>query len=106
MSKIKRLEVYNKYQGRCAYCGKEIELKDMQVDHIQPKRIGGTDEIENLNPTCRSCNHYKRARDIESFRELMKTLHIRIRSQYIDRVAEDYGIIEIKPWNGKFYFEN
>ena len=31
-----RIRIYNKYDGRCAYCGKKIEYKDMQVDHIVP----------------------------------------------------------------------
>ncbi len=39
MTKAKRFQVYNKYGGRCAYCGKKIEYKDMQVDHIDPQRL-------------------------------------------------------------------
>lgn len=26
--------VYQKYDGHCAYCGREIAMEDMQVDHI------------------------------------------------------------------------
>lgn len=105
MTKTKRQRVYDKYGGRCAYCGKDIEIKDMQVDHIRPKRLGGKDDPENLNPSCRRCNHYKRADSLQAFRGLMLTLHERIRGQYISKVAEDYGIIAVKPWDGKFYFE-
>ena len=109
MKKSERIEVYNKYGGRCAYCGKAIEYKDMQVDHITPKRfahwVDNIDNTENLNPSCRRCNHYKRGSQLEAFRQRLKTLHERIRKQYICKVAEDYGIIEVKEWNGKFYFE-
>lgn len=105
MRKEKRLEAYNKYKGHCAYCGKSIEYKDMQVDHIRPKRMGGTDDIDNFNPSCRRCNHYKRANNLEGFREMMLTLHKRVRKHYINKVAEDYGIIQVRPWDGKFYFE-
>jgi hypothetical protein len=28
-----------------------------------------------------------------------------VRDIYICKVAEDYGIMEIKEWDGKFYFE-
>ena len=66
--KVYRQKVYEKYNGHCAYCGKTIALKDMQVDHILPKRNGGTDDIDNLNPSCRLCNHYKRAAGIKTFR--------------------------------------
>lgn len=101
MTKQVRQQVYNKYGGRCAYCGKEIEFKDMQVDHIFPQRMGGTE----FNPSCRRCNHYKRVHSLEMFREMMKTLHDRIRQIYICKVAEDYGIIKVKEWDGLFFFE-
>lgn len=111
MTKVKRRQVYDKYGGHCAYCGKAIELKDMQVDHIIPQRAYSfidketADRIENLNPSCRRCNHYKRARSVERFRELLLTLHSRVRDIYIGKVAEDYGIIKVEPWDGIFYFE-
>jgi 5-methylcytosine-specific restriction endonuclease McrA len=111
MNKAKRLKVYERYNGHCAYCGKKIDYKDMQVDHIQPKHSYRTfekdiaDHINNLNPSCRRCNHYKRGADIKAFRRLLLTLHQRVRKQYINKVAEDYGIITVKPWDGLFYFE-
>lgn len=111
MTKTKRMQVYNKYGGRCAYCGKEIEYKDMQVDHIMPQHmcIGihapKLNDIDNLNPACRRCNHYKRGESLEHYRHALKTLHNRVRDIYICKVAEDYGVIKVKPWDGKFYFE-
>ena len=29
-----RQQVYDKYNGHCAYCGCELGIKDMQVDHL------------------------------------------------------------------------
>ena len=104
--KIDRQKVYEKYNGHCAYCGKPITIKDMQVDHILSKRNGGTDDIDNLNPSCRMCNHYKRAADIETFRNvLLGGLIKRLMKIYIFRVALDYGMITINGWDNKFYFE-
>jgi len=108
-----RILVHEKYGERCAYCGKSIEYKEMQVDHIRPHRqwveglLDGEDinDIENLNPSCRRCNHYKRAKGLESFREFMKTLHERIGNDYITKVGLDYGVVELKPFDGVFYFE-
>lgn len=105
MKKELRIEVYNKYNGHCAYCGKELEYRDMQVDHIFPQHYGGSDDIQNLNPSCRRCNHYKRANRLEPFRELLLTLHERIAKDYITKVGIDYGIVTLKPFDGKFYFE-
>ena len=104
--KIDRQKVYEKYNGHCAYCGKPITIKDMQVDHILSKRNGGTDDIANLNPSCRMCNHYKRAADNETFRnDLLGELIKRLMKIYIFRVALDYGMITINGWDKKFYYE-
>lgn len=101
-----RKRVYDKYGGRCAYCGHEIDYRDMQVDHIHPQWNGGTDDIENLNPSCRLCNHYKRGESLEELRSWkLRGLADRLRKIYIVRVAEMYGIISFHEWDGKFYFE-
>jgi hypothetical protein len=107
MEKIDRQAVYDKYDGHCAYCGCKLEsIKDMQVDHILPQRNGGKNELDNLNPSCRLCNHYKRGNDLESFRTFsLGGLIERLKKIYIFRVALKYGMIDIKNWDGKFYFE-
>ena len=101
---INRQAVYDKFKGHCAYCGKVLLITDMQVDHIIPKYHGGTDEINNLYPACRRCNHYKRAHPLSLFRKLMLTLHKRIQDIYVVKVAIDYNIISITPFT-EFYFE-
>lgn len=110
ISKTKREEVWNKYNKHCAYCGKTLEYKQMQVDHLIPKRLFSKydktkNNLQNLMPSCRRCNHYKRCHNLEDFRKLILTLHQRINEQYINKVAIDYGIINISPFTGKFYFE-
>ena len=112
--KINRIKVHEKYNGRCGYCGKMIALKEMQVDHMIPKSALGyrsentfekIHSFENLMPSCRRCNHYKRADNVEQFRYSMKDLHKRLEKIYINNVAVDYKMIEIKPFDGIFYFE-
>jgi 5-methylcytosine-specific restriction endonuclease McrA len=118
MAKINRKDVYDKLNGHCGYCGKEIMFNEMQVDHMNPKClrplntslfegviVDKTDNIENLMPTCRRCNHYKGASTVEQFRYNMKTLHKRLEKLYTHKVALDYGIVKIEPFNGIFYFE-
>ena len=117
--KIDRQKVFNKYDGHCAYCGKEMKYKEMQVDHLIAKasnRPIGRDAFgkyiypdinafENLMPSCRRCNHYKRANSLDTFRYLVKTLHERIHNSYIVKVAEDYGLVDFIEWDELFYFE-
>ena len=59
ISKAKRKQVYDKYGGHCAYCGKKITMGELSVDHITPTSHGGKDNIENLRSSCRSCNNMK-----------------------------------------------
>lgn len=51
-----RKQVYEKYGGRCAYCGEAIKYEEMQVDHMEPLAKGGVDSEENYMPACRTCN--------------------------------------------------
>src|SRR5207248_6160856 len=53
---------------RCALCGTPGDEKALEVDHILPRKHGGTDEISNLQALCYSCNAMKRDRDATDFR--------------------------------------
>ena len=64
----KRMDIYNKFHGHCAYCGKEISHENMHIDHIIPRKKGGRSNISNLNPSCCSCNTSKGAMDVDEFK--------------------------------------
>lgn len=105
-SKEERMKVYQKCNGNCAYCGCEIEYKDMQVDHVKPLRIGGVDEISNMLPVCRSCNHYKATLDVEGFRKYPAGIHKRLlRDSVAYQVAERFGVVKHISDEITFYFE-
>lgn len=115
INKKTREDVHKKFDGHCAYCGKEITIKEMQVDHMYPKAYGESyarmvgkvelESMENYMPSCRRCNHYKRADSLESFRKSMNSLNERIEKIYIVKVAMDFGLLTLKQFDGKFYFE-
>lgn len=108
-----RKAVYDKYNGHCAYCGCAIDYKNMQVDHLIPLRNwdgSHTEEelwsIENLMPSCRQCNHYKRANTLQDFREAIEQIPFKLnRDSCIYRIGIKYGMIEIKEHPVIFYFE-
>ena len=116
MRKELREKVYQKYNKKCAYCGLDIQYKEMQVDHIIPKYnfdkphfktdFNNPDDFRNLNPSCRSCNKFKDTYDLETFRLQIEAQIDRLRKyQSTFRLAERYGLIECKPKEVKFYFE-
>lgn len=100
-----RQKVYQKYGGHCAYCGRPIDYKDMQVDHIKAHYLGGADELANYNPACRMCNFYKSTMNIEKFRSELKKIRERLRKVYIYKLSLAYGLIEENNDNIEFYFE-
>lgn len=119
MRKEDRLRIYEKYNGHCAYCGKEIAYRDMQVDHISPKWRNddektlemkgiekGKDEFSNYNPSCRSCNFRKGTLSVEEFREeLVKQCENIVKRSFQVRQSIDYGLLRLDYHPIVFYFE-
>jgi 5-methylcytosine-specific restriction endonuclease McrA len=131
MKKADRQMIFDKYEGRCAYCGCELE-KGWHVDELLPCRrkerivLGhwrgeewvptktvpdGYDHperlhIDNQMPACASCNINKHSMSLEEFRSsivgFMKHLN-EINTQY--KIAKRYGLVKefIEPV--VFYFE-
>jgi 5-methylcytosine-specific restriction endonuclease McrA len=60
-----RAYLLEKWQRKCAYCGKEHV--PLQVDHIHPRAHGGTDRVSNLTLACEACNSKKGTQSIEQF---------------------------------------
>jgi hypothetical protein len=110
LSKAKiRAIVFDKYGGKCAYCGVDL-VKGWHVDHIKPKIFGGTNDLDNLNPSCKDCNNYKCHADLEGYRnQLHKMLNEKLeylfKSKTKMQVAINMGSIKHTLWDGKFYFE-
>lgn len=114
--KLKRLSILNKFGGKCAYCGCDIQYNNFHTDHIVPKnREKGVysyydplkiDNVDNLNPSCGSCNSSKSCMSIEEFRE-----HIINRLFRLNRDSSHYQICKrfelVKETNKEviFYFE-
>ena len=129
MKKELREKVWNKFKGHCAYCGKKIAYEDMQVDHIVPchhdltaaqKRFIrerqkekkfvypniGSDDFDNLNPSCRRCNYHKSNLSLEDFRKVIQDKINVLNDSWHFKIAVDFGLIEIKEnVEVKFYFE-
>jgi len=114
--KKRRSFVFNKYEGKCAYCGYDIRIDNFQIDHIVSKfevqyyreKYNGFkyDDYENLNPACCSCNNFKRAHTLEDFRyEILCQIERLRRAKPTFRLAERYGLISCNPDNIIFHFE-
>ena len=68
----KRGQVYYKTNGKCSYCGIELDpFSDWHIDHIFPKSRGGSNELENLTPACKSCNSSKGSKTIDEWKQFI-----------------------------------
>lgn len=115
--KVDRQKVFNKYGGRCAYCGVIIVIDKMHIDHIRPKHNfynGRIDKVPNyhhndfinLNPSCATCNITKHTMTLQEFREHIENRIKQLnKNNSVYRFAKRYNLIIEKPRKIKFYFE-
>ena len=109
----KRQIVYDKFHGRCAYCCCELKA-GFHIDHIEPIRRNSdgsclnpqNESLENMNPSCPSCNIMKHSMTLEKFRESIKNFVTNLNkysNQY--KFAKKYGLVSENDIEVKFYFE-
>jgi len=61
--KLTRLEVFNRDQYTCQYCGKET--RQLTLDHVIPRYRGGEHVWENVVGACIPCNRRKAGKTLE-----------------------------------------
>lgn len=112
MSKEQREILREKYFGKCAYCGRELE-NIFHEDHfnpifrdrsVKPERAG-ENNYSNLMPSCPRCNLWKKTYTIEEFRKEINLQKERLMKIPGFRLALDYGLVEIKDNNAVFFYE-
>ena len=115
LSQAERKDVYDKYNGHCAYCGCDIPFKGFNVDHLHCLRnyeyteeFTGIDvhSIDNLMPACGSCNRYKATMDLETFRKQLQKIPDRLQRDVCTyNIALRYRMVQENREQIKFYFE-
>lgn len=78
---------FDKQHGRCYYCGYDLRLVKIEIDHIKPfsKSKDGTNK--NLCLSCSLCNRMKSNLELYEFKQILS-------NKYPDRLIR-----------GDFYFE-
>lgn len=68
----KKGKVYYKTNGKCSYCGEDLEpFGYWHMDHQFPKSRGGSDELDNLMPACKFCNSSKGNKTIDEWKQFL-----------------------------------
>lgn len=105
-TRSQRINILNKFDQKCAYCGRELVYDILTIDHVIPLSLGGTNLINNLFPACELCNRLKANYKLEDFRVFLesrwktfrKTQQAKIINQSYRLPGRDFGI--------RFYFES
>lgn len=67
-SKVERRKIYDRTYGKCHICGKKLSFENYsflclkgawEVEHSNPKSMGGTNRLNNLYAACITCNRIK-----------------------------------------------
>lgn len=109
--KINRQSIYDKFSGKCAYCGTSIEFKKMQIDHYWPQSLAhlqkdiDNNRFENLMPSCHKCNSHKKGMRPETWRNELERHSdmLQNNSQFQRALLFEQVTITKKPI--RFYFE-
>lgn len=124
MKKADRQKVFDKFGGKCAYCGEALQ-KGWHVDELLPCRreyrydvstrktifTGYTHperlHIDNQMPACASCNINKHSLSLDEFRDLIENFPRTLAKSSVQyKFAIRYGlVVETEKKKVKFYFE-
>ena len=90
----KRFVVLQRDWFRCKYCWKNGRDVSLEVDHVIPKSLGWSDELDNLQCICRECNIWKWARDlrewiVEMYRIKMDDAMKKLKKYFYDQINEN-----------------
>lgn len=92
-------EIWEKFKGHCAFCGTYCGV------HKNNSTINF--DVETLYPICSPCKIQKGNSDLKDFRKEMMDMHnkIAVDKDFLTHLVVRWGIVEIKPFDGVFYFE-
>jgi len=130
LSTSQRLDLFNKYGGRCAYCGHMLPERGWHADHLEPvmrdskivrvNEPGRThkyvqtgvllrpenERLENYMPACRACNIDKACFPLEDWRRQLERRPQVLRDNHSAyRHAERFGLVKQVETRVIFYFE-
>jgi ATP adenylyltransferase len=68
-----RYDVLKRSAFHCELCGVSADVRALEVDHIIPRNLNGSDDPSNLQALCYSCNAMKRDRDDADLRAVRES---------------------------------
>lgn len=88
-----KYEVMKRARYRCELCGVSAAEVALEVDHIQPRSLDGSDDISNLQALCYRCNAWKSNKDNVDFRTNRSFYEIRESGCLFCTATEDRPLV-------------
>lgn len=98
---------YKRTNGRCAYCGRPVELKKANLDVLMRSVFDGDGTINTADPliVCPTCKAMKGSLTLENFRDKISHLTQELSENPTYSEAIWFGKIQELPASSEFYFE-
>lgn len=55
--KSRKQQLITEYGSICFWCGNLLPENQLTIDHLKPKSLGGSNNLENLRLACFPCNN-------------------------------------------------
>jgi 5-methylcytosine-specific restriction endonuclease McrA len=97
--RFSRANVYARDKKICQYCGNKFQLRQLTLDHVIPKSMGGDNSWTNIVTACRGCNAKKADRTPQQakMKLLNRPQYPNARSIYRNQLGENLPI-EWQNW--------
>jgi len=98
-----RFEVFKRDNFTCRYCGKSSPEVILEIDHVDPKSNGGTNDPLNLVTSCWECNRGKGSIPLDRVM-VAEDPHERaiMESERLRQVQEYNRVLKrVRAWNAK-----
>jgi CRISPR/Cas system Type II protein with McrA/HNH and RuvC-like nuclease domain len=87
-----RKAMYDVFDGKCFYSGRELSFDEIEIDHIIPKSKGGKNCIANYTL---SCNYINIKKNGNFYKDLVKITKEVVNSIFTDNVVNRYNQLKI-----------
>ena len=95
ISKEIRRKVFQRDDFTCQYCGRKGTADTLHLDHIMPRALGGTNDMDNLVTACPECNIRKGAQDLSDYLRDAISQNTQFYQNFVDSLANTQDLVNV-----------
>ena len=63
-TRFRKKVLFNRDSWQCQYCGVQLGQREVTIDHVTPRSVGGVTSWRNCVTSCRACNMKKGSKSL------------------------------------------